>query len=250
MFGTQEPELHRLGRAPHDHPDGSGARRRRSITSICWHVGRRGLPYRAVHYPLRHGGAVQYRHRVFPQCRPICRRSIAPVTPRNWRQDLRARASGHEVADRDRPISTGAAAVADRNPIRHWYKGPCLLCGRCRTPDVAATAAQGACMAIEDGILFAELGLERRCQAAPTGPRLHDTMRGSRTCEQRASSSSRVISWRDSFILKAKRCASRVHRRYRAMSRDEVWNALAWRCTTATKVPALKPAHRNAWAAG
>jgi 3-hydroxybenzoate 6-monooxygenase len=46
-------------------------------------------------------------------------------------------------------------AVGDRDPIRHWYKGRVVLLGDAAHPTLQSLA-QGACMAIEDGVCLAD----------------------------------------------------------------------------------------------
>jgi 2-polyprenyl-6-methoxyphenol hydroxylase-like FAD-dependent oxidoreductase len=46
--------------------------------------------------------------------------------------------------------------ISDRDPIRHWSKGRVTLLGDAAHPTLQ-TLAQGACMAIEDGVCLAEL---------------------------------------------------------------------------------------------
>jgi salicylate hydroxylase len=46
--------------------------------------------------------------------------------------------------------------VGDRDPVRHWHKGRVLLIGDAAHPPLQSLA-QGACMAIEDGLCLAEL---------------------------------------------------------------------------------------------
>ena len=45
--------------------------------------------------------------------------------------------------------------IADRDPIRHWGRGRVTLLGDAAHP-VVQSFAQGACMAIEDGVVLAE----------------------------------------------------------------------------------------------
>ena len=46
-------------------------------------------------------------------------------------------------------------AVGDRDPIRHWHKGRVALIGDAAHPTLQSLA-QGACMAIEDGLCLAD----------------------------------------------------------------------------------------------
>jgi salicylate hydroxylase len=47
-------------------------------------------------------------------------------------------------------------SVADRDPVRHWHKGRVVLLGDAAHAPLQSLA-QGACMAIEDGLCLAEL---------------------------------------------------------------------------------------------
>jgi 3-hydroxybenzoate 6-monooxygenase len=47
-------------------------------------------------------------------------------------------------------------AISDRDPIRHWSRGRVTLLGDAAHPTLQSLA-QGACMAIEDGVCLAEL---------------------------------------------------------------------------------------------
>jgi salicylate hydroxylase len=47
-------------------------------------------------------------------------------------------------------------AISDRDPIRHWHKGRVALLGDAAHPTLQSMA-QGACMAIEDGVTLADL---------------------------------------------------------------------------------------------
>jgi salicylate hydroxylase len=53
-------------------------------------------------------------------------------------------------------------AVGDRDPVRHWHKGRVVLLGDAAHPTLQSLA-QGACMAIEDGLCLAD------CMAAAPG---------------------------------------------------------------------------------
>src|ERR1700746_1546502 len=50
----------------------------------------------------------------------------------------------------------GRWIIADRDPIRHWGRGRVTLLGDAAHP-VLQSFAQGACMAIEDGVVRREL---------------------------------------------------------------------------------------------
>jgi 3-hydroxybenzoate 6-monooxygenase len=46
-------------------------------------------------------------------------------------------------------------AIGDRDPIRHWHRGRVVLLGDAAHPTLQSLA-QGACMAIEDGLRLAD----------------------------------------------------------------------------------------------
>jgi 2-polyprenyl-6-methoxyphenol hydroxylase-like FAD-dependent oxidoreductase len=112
-----------------------------------------GPGFHIVHYPLRHGtlfnivavfrtsthgekGDVElYRaelHHTYREAHPSMRALIAMMDlQRRWQ-------------------------VGDRDPIRHWHKGRVLLIGDAAHPPLQSFA-QGACMAMEDGLCLGEL---------------------------------------------------------------------------------------------
>jgi len=111
-----------------------------------------GPGYHVVHYPLRHGAefnivavfrtathaekadAASYRaelEQTYRGAHPLMRQLNAMM-------DLRWRRS-----------------VADRAPVRHWHKGRIVLLGDAAHAPLQSLA-QGACMAIEDGLCLAE----------------------------------------------------------------------------------------------
>jgi len=112
-----------------------------------------GPGFHIVHYPLRHGtlfnivavfrtpthgekgDAASYRDELqhtYRDAHPAMRDLIAML-------DLRWRGQ-----------------VGDRAPVRHWHKGRIVLLGDAAHPPLQSLA-QGACMAIEDGLCLAEL---------------------------------------------------------------------------------------------
>jgi 3-hydroxybenzoate 6-monooxygenase len=112
-----------------------------------------GPGYHVIHYPLRHGSefnivavfrtethaeradAATYRaelERIYRDAHPSIRALNAMMDFR-WRR-----------------------TVADRNPVRHWSKGRVVLLGDAAHAPLQSLA-QGACMAIEDGLCLAEL---------------------------------------------------------------------------------------------
>lgn len=111
-----------------------------------------GPGYHVVHYPLRHGAefnivavfrttthaekadAAIYR----AELEQTYRSAHATIRDLNAMMDLRWRRS-----------------VADRAPVRHWHRGRIVLLGDAAHAPLQSLA-QGACMAIEDGLCLAE----------------------------------------------------------------------------------------------
>jgi 2-polyprenyl-6-methoxyphenol hydroxylase-like FAD-dependent oxidoreductase len=112
-----------------------------------------GPGYHVVHYPLRHGtefnivavfrtathaekaDTATYR----AELEHIYRDAHPSMRALNAMMDFRWRRS-----------------VADRNPVRHWHKGRVVLIGDAAHAPLQSLA-QGACMAIEDGLCLGEL---------------------------------------------------------------------------------------------
>jgi len=112
-----------------------------------------GPGYHVVHYPLRHGtefnivavfrtethaekaDTATYR----AELEHIYRDAHPSMRALNTMMDFRWRRS-----------------VADRNPVRHWHKGRIVLIGDAAHAPLQSLA-QGACMAIEDGLCLGEL---------------------------------------------------------------------------------------------
>jgi salicylate hydroxylase len=112
-----------------------------------------GPGYHVIHYPLRRGtefnlvavfrspthaekaDVATYR----AELERVCRDAHPTVRALNTMMDFRWRRS-----------------VADRNPVRHWHKGRVVLLGDAVHAPLQSLA-QGACMAIEDGLCLAEL---------------------------------------------------------------------------------------------
>jgi salicylate hydroxylase len=111
-----------------------------------------GPGYHVIHYPLGHGAqfnivavfrtsthaekadAASYR----AELDHICRDAHPAVRALNALMDFQWRRS-----------------VADRDPVRHWHKGRIVMLGDAAHAPLQ-TLAQGACMAIEDGLCLAE----------------------------------------------------------------------------------------------
>ena len=112
-----------------------------------------GPGFHIVHYPLRHG--------LLFNIAAVFRRSA-----HSERGDVAAYRAELEHAYRDAHPTMKALlamldlnrrqAVGDRDPIRHWHKGRVGLLGDAAHPTLQSLA-QGACMAIEDGLCLAEV---------------------------------------------------------------------------------------------
>jgi salicylate hydroxylase len=112
-----------------------------------------GPGYHIVHYPLRHGSVFNI---------------VAVFRTPSYAEKGDARAYRAEVAqtyrDAQPPMKALLAlmdlerrwAISDREPIRHWHNGRVALLGDAAHPTLQSLA-QGACMAIEDGVCLAEL---------------------------------------------------------------------------------------------
>jgi 3-hydroxybenzoate 6-monooxygenase len=112
-----------------------------------------GPGYHVIHYPLRHGSEFNivavFRTEAHAEKADVatCRAELEQIyhdahpTVRalNAMMDFRWRRS-----------------VADRNPVRHWHKGRVVLIGDAAHAPLQSLA-QGACMAIEDGLCLGEL---------------------------------------------------------------------------------------------
>jgi 3-hydroxybenzoate 6-monooxygenase len=111
-----------------------------------------GPGFHIVHYPLRHGTLFNIV--------AVFRRSA-----HSERGDVAAYRAELEHAYRDAHPTMKALlamldlgrrqAVGDRDPIRHWHKGRVVLLGDAAHPTLQSLA-QGACMAIEDGLCLAD----------------------------------------------------------------------------------------------
>jgi 2-polyprenyl-6-methoxyphenol hydroxylase-like FAD-dependent oxidoreductase len=111
-----------------------------------------GPGFHIVHYPLRHGTLFNIV--------AVFRRSAS-----SERGDVAAHRTELEHAYRDAHPTMKALlsmldlgrrqAVGDRDPTRHWHKGRVVLLGDAAHPTLQSLA-QGACMAIEDGLCLAD----------------------------------------------------------------------------------------------
>jgi 3-hydroxybenzoate 6-monooxygenase len=118
-----------------------------------------GPGFHIVHYPLRHGtlfniAAVFRRSASSERGDVAAYRAELEHAYRNAHPTMKALLSMLDLARRQ--------AVGDRDPIRHWHKGRVVLLGDAAHPTLQSLA-QGACMAIEDGLYLAD------CIAAANG---------------------------------------------------------------------------------
>jgi salicylate hydroxylase len=112
-----------------------------------------GEGFHIVHYPLRHGtlfnivavfGTSTFAERLDPAAYEAeVRRTYADAHP--------VMKTLTDLMDLGRRW-----IIADRDPIRHWGRGRVTLLGDAAHP-VVQSFAQGACMAIEDGVVLGEL---------------------------------------------------------------------------------------------
>ncbi|MGH6769695.1 MAG: FAD-dependent monooxygenase [Xanthobacteraceae bacterium] len=111
-----------------------------------------GPGFHIVHYPLRHGTLFNIVA-VFRTSTHSERGDVA-----SYRAELQ-----HTYRDAHPGMKALLAmmdlgrrwAVGDRDPVRHWHQGRVVLIGDAAHPTLQSLA-QGACMAIEDGLCLAE----------------------------------------------------------------------------------------------
>ena len=214
LFGEREPHMigwvaHRTTVPMDQVPDGVD----RDIVAL-WG----GDGFHIVHYPLRHGtlfnivtvfrtpnfeqrvDAEAYRAEVmetYAKAHPVMK-ALIDITDLDWR-----------------------GRIADRDPIRHWHKGRVTILGDAAHAPLQSLA-QGACMAIEDGVCLAELIAQYGDDFDAAFERL-EAERAARTA--RIVFESRYM-W--TVFHPSEQSRAKVHARFRAMSRDDVWDALAW----------------------
>jgi 2-polyprenyl-6-methoxyphenol hydroxylase-like FAD-dependent oxidoreductase len=118
-----------------------------------------GPGFHIVHYPLRHGSlfnivAVFRRSAHSERGDVAAYRAELEHAYRNAHPTMKALLAMLDLSRRQ--------AVGDRDPVRHWHKGRAVLLGDAAHPTLQSLA-QGACMAIEDGLCLAD------CIAAANG---------------------------------------------------------------------------------
>jgi len=111
-----------------------------------------GPGFHMVHYPLRHGAlfnivAVFRRSAHSERGDAAAYRAELEQVYRHAHPAMKALLAMLDLGRRQ--------AVGDRDPIRHWHKGPVALLGDAAHPTLQSLA-QGACMAIEDGQCLAD----------------------------------------------------------------------------------------------
>jgi 3-hydroxybenzoate 6-monooxygenase len=112
-----------------------------------------GPGFHIVHYPLRHGTLFNIVA-VFRTATHGERGDVA-----SYRAELQHTYRDAHPAMRELIAMMDLGRrwqVGDRSPVRHWSKGRLVLLGDAAHPPLQSLA-QGACMAIEDGLCLAEL---------------------------------------------------------------------------------------------
>jgi salicylate hydroxylase len=111
-----------------------------------------GPGFHIVHYPLRHGTLFNivavFRRSANSESGDVAAyQAELEHAYRNAHPTMKALLSMLDLGRRQ--------AVGDRDPIRHWHKGRVVLLGDAAHPTLQSLA-QGACMAIEDGLCLAD----------------------------------------------------------------------------------------------
>lgn len=112
-----------------------------------------GPGYHVIHYPLRHGTEFNLVA-VFRSPTHVEKADAATYRAELERIYHDAHPTVHAL--NDMMDFRWRRSVADRNPVRHWHKGRVVLLGDAAHAPLQSLA-QGACMAIEDGLCLAEL---------------------------------------------------------------------------------------------
>jgi salicylate hydroxylase len=112
-----------------------------------------GPGFHIVHYPLRHGTLFNvvavFRTATFAE--RLDAQAYAAEVRKTYAGAHPVMKTLTDMMDLDRRW-----IIADRDPIRHWGRGRVTLLGDAAHP-VVQSFAQGACMAIEGGVVLAEL---------------------------------------------------------------------------------------------
>ena len=112
-----------------------------------------GPGFHIVHYPLRHGTLFNvvavFRTATFAE--RLDPAAYAAEGRKTYQDAHPVMKTLTDMMDLERRW-----IIADRDPIRHWGKGRVTLLGDAAHP-VLQSFAQGACMAIEDGVVLGEL---------------------------------------------------------------------------------------------
>ncbi|MGZ5865799.1 MAG: FAD-dependent monooxygenase [Xanthobacteraceae bacterium] len=177
-----------------------------------------GDGFHIVHYPLRKGSLFNI---VTVFRTPNFEQRVDAAAYRAEVNDTYARAHPTMKSLIDITNLDWRGRIADRDPIRHWHKGRVTVLGDAAHATLQSLA-QGACMAIEDGVCLAEL-IEQHGDDIDIAYRRLENMRAVRTA--RIVFESRYM-WR--MFHPTDKTRAKIHARFRAMSRDDVWNALAW----------------------
>jgi salicylate hydroxylase len=111
-----------------------------------------GPGFHIVHYPLRHATLFNivavFRSSTHSERGDVARyRAELQETYRDAHPAMQALLAMMDLERR--------WAVGDRDPVRHWHQGRVVLLGDAAHPTLQSLA-QGACMAIEDGLCLAE----------------------------------------------------------------------------------------------
>ena len=112
-----------------------------------------GPGYHVIHYPLRHGSEfnIVAVYRTAGHGEKADEASYRAEVERVYRDAHPSIRALNAMMD-----FRWHRSVADRNPVRHWHKGRIVLLGDAAHAPLQSLA-QGACMAIEDGLCLGEL---------------------------------------------------------------------------------------------
>jgi 3-hydroxybenzoate 6-monooxygenase len=112
-----------------------------------------GPGYHVIHYPLRHGKEFN----IVAVYRTTSHAEKADVSTYRSELDEIQRGAHPTVRALNAMMDfRWRRSVADRNPVRHWHRGRIVMLGDAAHAPLQSLA-QGACMAIEDGLCLAEL---------------------------------------------------------------------------------------------